>query len=243
MWLAGGQTSGLLLPAPSPLLRTAFLLLLLVSATWLLGLLAVNGDSLSFHYLFAAFSCLQVGAPEPLGLPEPAWAPRAAPEEGACGPSLPVPSLPSPRPTVTLPRTGSLLLPPPPPPSWPESHCVPRRSDHLWLPEGCLASLFIAQCQGPQRLQPGAGPSMSPTSLVPCAGQLFLGLPCLIKRTAGLGHLLGPTGRVLCALRPTPWGQLFLCGSRAHQGDVRLLPRASLCSSSTACSTGRSGST
>nr|XP_004650449.2 cadherin EGF LAG seven-pass G-type receptor 1 [Jaculus jaculus] len=41
------------------LLRTAFLLLLLVSATWLLGLLAVNSDALSFHYLFAAFSCLQ----------------------------------------------------------------------------------------------------------------------------------------------------------------------------------------
>nr|XP_012612408.1 cadherin EGF LAG seven-pass G-type receptor 1 isoform X1 [Microcebus murinus] len=42
-----------------PLLRTAFLLLLLVSATWLLGLLAVNGDTLAFHYLFAVFSCLQ----------------------------------------------------------------------------------------------------------------------------------------------------------------------------------------
>nr|XP_027810409.1 cadherin EGF LAG seven-pass G-type receptor 1 isoform X1 [Marmota flaviventris] len=41
------------------LLRTAFLLLLLISATWLLGLLAVNGDSLAFHYLFAAFSGLQ----------------------------------------------------------------------------------------------------------------------------------------------------------------------------------------
>lgn len=48
-------------PAPSALLRTAFLLLLLVSATWLLGLLAVNGDVLTFHYLFAVFSCLQVG--------------------------------------------------------------------------------------------------------------------------------------------------------------------------------------
>lgn len=44
------------------MLRTAFLLLLLVTATWLLGLLAVNSDTLSFHYLFAAFSCLQVGA-------------------------------------------------------------------------------------------------------------------------------------------------------------------------------------
>nr|XP_045728297.1 cadherin EGF LAG seven-pass G-type receptor 1 [Mirounga angustirostris] len=41
------------------LLRTAFLLLGLVSATWLLGLLAVNSDSLAFHYLFAVFSGLQ----------------------------------------------------------------------------------------------------------------------------------------------------------------------------------------
>nr|XP_037863230.1 cadherin EGF LAG seven-pass G-type receptor 1 isoform X3 [Chlorocebus sabaeus] len=41
------------------LLRTAFLLLLLISATWLLGLLAVNHDALSFHYLFAIFSGLQ----------------------------------------------------------------------------------------------------------------------------------------------------------------------------------------
>lgn len=43
------------------LLRTAFLLLLLIGATWLLGLLAVNSDVLTFHYLFAIFSCLQVG--------------------------------------------------------------------------------------------------------------------------------------------------------------------------------------
>ncbi|XP_031529421.2 cadherin EGF LAG seven-pass G-type receptor 1 [Vicugna pacos] len=41
------------------LLRTAFLLLLLIGATWLLGLLAVNSDVLTFHYLFAIFSCLQ----------------------------------------------------------------------------------------------------------------------------------------------------------------------------------------
>uniref|UniRef100_A0A4X2MBG7 Cadherin EGF LAG seven-pass G-type receptor 1 n=2 Tax=Vombatus ursinus TaxID=29139 RepID=A0A4X2MBG7_VOMUR len=40
-------------------LRTAFLLLLLVSATWLLGLMAVNSDVMAFHYLFAVFSCLQ----------------------------------------------------------------------------------------------------------------------------------------------------------------------------------------
>ncbi|XP_077356776.1 cadherin EGF LAG seven-pass G-type receptor 1 isoform X2 [Festucalex cinctus] len=42
-----------------PALRMAFLLLLLISATWLLGLMAVNSDVLTFHYLFAAFSCLQ----------------------------------------------------------------------------------------------------------------------------------------------------------------------------------------
>ncbi|KAL4624920.1 cadherin EGF LAG seven-pass G-type receptor 1 [Arapaima gigas] len=40
-------------------LRTAFLLLLLISATWLLGLMAVNSDVIVFHYLFAIFSCLQ----------------------------------------------------------------------------------------------------------------------------------------------------------------------------------------
>ncbi|XP_036762497.2 cadherin EGF LAG seven-pass G-type receptor 1 isoform X3 [Manis pentadactyla] len=40
-------------------LRAAFLLLLLIGATWLLGLLAVNRDALTFHYLFAVFSCLQ----------------------------------------------------------------------------------------------------------------------------------------------------------------------------------------
>ncbi|CAL8242134.1 unnamed protein product [Merluccius merluccius] len=42
-----------------PALRMAFLLLLLISATWLLGLLAVNSDVMTFHYLFALFSCLQ----------------------------------------------------------------------------------------------------------------------------------------------------------------------------------------
>nr|DBA31283.1 TPA: hypothetical protein GDO54_007159 [Pyxicephalus adspersus] len=40
-------------------LRTAFLLLLLISATWLFGLMAVNSDVMTFHYLFAIFSCMQ----------------------------------------------------------------------------------------------------------------------------------------------------------------------------------------
>ncbi|XP_036373685.1 cadherin EGF LAG seven-pass G-type receptor 1-like [Megalops cyprinoides] len=40
-------------------LRAAFMLLLLISATWLLGLMAVNSDVMTFHYLFAIFSCLQ----------------------------------------------------------------------------------------------------------------------------------------------------------------------------------------
>ncbi|XP_056311409.1 cadherin EGF LAG seven-pass G-type receptor 1 isoform X2 [Danio aesculapii] len=43
----------------TPALRMAFLLLLLISATWLLGLMAVNSDVMTFHYLFAIFSCLQ----------------------------------------------------------------------------------------------------------------------------------------------------------------------------------------
>lgn len=38
----------------------AFLLLLLISATWLLGLMAVNSNMMIFHYLFAVCSCLQV---------------------------------------------------------------------------------------------------------------------------------------------------------------------------------------
>uniref|UniRef100_A0AAV2IVZ2 Uncharacterized protein n=1 Tax=Knipowitschia caucasica TaxID=637954 RepID=A0AAV2IVZ2_KNICA len=42
-----------------PALRTAFILLLLISATWMLGLMAVNSDVMLFHYLFAGFSCLQ----------------------------------------------------------------------------------------------------------------------------------------------------------------------------------------
>ncbi|XP_066525030.1 cadherin EGF LAG seven-pass G-type receptor 1 [Hoplias malabaricus] len=42
-----------------PALRMAFVLLLLISATWLLGLMAVNSDVMIFHYLFAIFSCLQ----------------------------------------------------------------------------------------------------------------------------------------------------------------------------------------
>ncbi|KAF6730891.1 Cadherin EGF LAG seven-pass G-type receptor 1 [Oryzias melastigma] len=40
-------------------LRIAFPLLLLISATWMLGLMAVNSNVMLFHYLFAVFSCLQ----------------------------------------------------------------------------------------------------------------------------------------------------------------------------------------
>lgn len=64
--MGGGQEGGsegggwLTLPAPSSVLRSSFLLLLLVGATWLLGLLAVNSDALALHYLFAVSSCLQV---------------------------------------------------------------------------------------------------------------------------------------------------------------------------------------
>ncbi|KAM9004833.1 cadherin EGF LAG seven-pass G-type receptor 2 isoform 4-T5 [Sarcophilus harrisii] len=40
-------------------LRSAFAVLLLLSATWLLALLSVNSDALLFHHLFAACNCVQ----------------------------------------------------------------------------------------------------------------------------------------------------------------------------------------
>nr|XP_046248999.1 cadherin EGF LAG seven-pass G-type receptor 1-like isoform X2 [Scatophagus argus] len=45
--------------ALSSSLRSAILLLLLLSASWLSGLLALNSDVISFHYLFSIFSCVQ----------------------------------------------------------------------------------------------------------------------------------------------------------------------------------------
>lgn len=57
------NTVALIRSAPDPLssaLRMAFLLLLLIGATWLLGLMAVNSNVMLFHYLFAVCSCLQV---------------------------------------------------------------------------------------------------------------------------------------------------------------------------------------
>uniref|UniRef100_A0A5F8HC53 Cadherin EGF LAG seven-pass G-type receptor 2 n=1 Tax=Monodelphis domestica TaxID=13616 RepID=A0A5F8HC53_MONDO len=53
---AGGWAGGVLC------LRSAFVVLLLLSATWLLALLSVNSDALLFHHLFAACNCVQVGA-------------------------------------------------------------------------------------------------------------------------------------------------------------------------------------
>lgn len=61
MYIFGnGEADLCVSPLLSPALRMAFLLLLLISATWLLGLMAVNSDVMTFHYLFAVFSCLQV---------------------------------------------------------------------------------------------------------------------------------------------------------------------------------------
>lgn len=43
-----------------------------MSATWLLGLMAVNSDVLTFHYLFGILSCLQVSEdrwPSDISLP------------------------------------------------------------------------------------------------------------------------------------------------------------------------------
>lgn len=84
----GGRCSAPLSRPRSSLARTAFFLLLLISATWLLGLLAVNSDALTFRYLFAVFGCLQVGGCQsdlagPRGhlseMPQPRVAPRGSP--------------------------------------------------------------------------------------------------------------------------------------------------------------------
>lgn len=64
--------AGVTLPCPpvssvsrSRALRSSFLLLLLVSASWLFGLLAVNHSVLAFHYLHAALCALQVTGDPP----------------------------------------------------------------------------------------------------------------------------------------------------------------------------------
>ncbi|KAM6160024.1 cadherin EGF LAG seven-pass G-type receptor 3-like [Erethizon dorsatum] len=54
------RVSSSVLPCPlSRTLRSSFLLLLLVSASWLFGLLAINHSILAFHYLHAGLSGLQ----------------------------------------------------------------------------------------------------------------------------------------------------------------------------------------
>uniref|UniRef100_A0A8C9SI64 Cadherin, EGF LAG seven-pass G-type receptor 2 n=1 Tax=Scleropages formosus TaxID=113540 RepID=A0A8C9SI64_SCLFO len=68
----------------SPGQRTSCWVLLLVTVTWVLGLLSVNSDFIAFHYLFAALNCAQVtlrvlsgpsspvlGKPHSEGLPLP----------------------------------------------------------------------------------------------------------------------------------------------------------------------------
>lgn len=81
-------------------LRSSFVLLLVISTTWLFGLLAVNNSVLAFHYLYTVLCSLQVTA----------W---PLPGEGTGQPrraSLrsPWPSVESRAPSVLL---GSLSLP------------------------------------------------------------------------------------------------------------------------------------
>lgn len=71
-------------------LRSSFLLLLLVSASWLFGLLAVNHSVLAFHYLHAALCGLQVTGDPPSARPgasagEPSPAQGTAPGPGQPG--------------------------------------------------------------------------------------------------------------------------------------------------------------
>lgn len=70
--------------AHSRTLRSSFLLLLLVSASWLFGLLAVNHSILAFHYLHAGLCGLQVTL-VPLPRPRTRWAfSRLGPSLGRC---------------------------------------------------------------------------------------------------------------------------------------------------------------
>uniref|UniRef100_A0A3Q3NGM6 Cadherin EGF LAG seven-pass G-type receptor 1-like n=1 Tax=Mastacembelus armatus TaxID=205130 RepID=A0A3Q3NGM6_9TELE len=64
MWSIVGPFTAILMVCLSSL-RSAILLLLLLSASWLSGVMAINTDVISFHYLFCIFTCLQVNSPSP----------------------------------------------------------------------------------------------------------------------------------------------------------------------------------
>lgn len=61
-------------------LRSSFVLLLVISTTWLFGLLAVNNSVLAFHYFYTVLCSLQVTAQPLLGRA------RVSPVEDPCGP-------------------------------------------------------------------------------------------------------------------------------------------------------------
>uniref|UniRef100_A0A8C0VNE4 Cadherin EGF LAG seven-pass G-type receptor 3 n=1 Tax=Cyanistes caeruleus TaxID=156563 RepID=A0A8C0VNE4_CYACU len=61
-------------------LRSSFVLLLVISTTWLFGLLAVNNSVLAFHYFYTVLCSLQVTARPLLGRA------RVSPGEHPCGP-------------------------------------------------------------------------------------------------------------------------------------------------------------
>ncbi|XP_069489759.1 cadherin EGF LAG seven-pass G-type receptor 2 isoform X2 [Ambystoma mexicanum] len=56
-WLA--QRQGFEKQGTASGLQTAFVVLVLVSATWLLAILSVNSDTILFHYIFAGANCVQ----------------------------------------------------------------------------------------------------------------------------------------------------------------------------------------
>lgn len=74
-------------------LRSSFVLLLVISTTWLFGLLAVNNSVLAFHYLYTVLCSLQVTAQPPPGEawgakvlslpPTPLWGCGGSPAETA----------------------------------------------------------------------------------------------------------------------------------------------------------------
>uniref|UniRef100_A0A8B9IZ00 Cadherin EGF LAG seven-pass G-type receptor 3 n=1 Tax=Amazona collaria TaxID=241587 RepID=A0A8B9IZ00_9PSIT len=128
-------------PLPCMTLRSSFVLLLVISTTWLFGLLAVNNSVLAFHYLYTVLCSLQVTA-QPLpgeGLAQPR---RAA----NCGEQGPCPS------TVTPTAVGDCATP-----------CCCAHGEHGMSRRWLQGAWFRGDIQGAARtVFGGKGPPCSP---------------------------------------------------------------------------------
>lgn len=184
----GWRDRGHSLRPHSSRLRAAFVLLLLIGATWLLGLLAVNRDALTFHYLFAVFSCLQVGR-EVLGhlchflseMPSPEW-PWEVPG-GVGGSSTQCPSV-----SLLLGQTGLH-----------HGHGA-RAATGLGCSKACPIHPGRTEPVVPAQLRPGPPRDPAPRSAsqdtVLCSASSGSPLSSRKQRPLGRGSPVGPGGRL-----------------------------------------------